>query len=619
MKSKYIVMLVLLLGLGLLVACTDSSEEPTPEPTAPGEATAESPDGNTGDESGSETGTTDEAWQRIQSAGKLVVGTSADYPPFAFYTTDFTLDGYDIALINAIGTDLGLQIEIKDMAFDGLDEALALGQIDVAIAALSVTPEREGLVDFTHIYYVGEDAILGAEGAGFTVNTAQDLAGQKIGVQNKSVYQDWVENNLVATGLIPEKNLYEYAQISQAIADLQLGRIDLIMLDLKPAQTAVLTGGVEIVGQGLNRQRFSIALPQGEAGLQTELNNALTNLQNTGVLADLAQEFLNLNEVPPVEPKPPVEPLPPIASDCIDGMAFIADLNMNDQNMTNPAKMLPGQTFRKGWRVQNIGTCTWDSSYALAYVAGNVSAARMGGTSVPVVGEVRQGETYDFWVDLVAPTAPGIYQGFWSMRNGDDEFFGPRIWVGVDVVNPNPTPLPVPTATPAPTGFFTVNNTNIKQGDCVTFSWSVENIQAVWFYPTGQDYTKYPTTGQGSKQECPSQTTTYDLRVLRTDGTTEIRQITIYVEPSTGAPKITDFSVSPTQIQLGQCVTVTWKVEGNVSSVRLSRNNATLWAGAPLSGQMQDCPPEIGFAAYTVEATGPEGSDRLQTNISVFE
>ncbi|MCA9949327.1 MAG: transporter substrate-binding domain-containing protein [Anaerolineales bacterium] len=617
MKPKHIVFLILLLGLGLLVACSDSNEEPTQEPTAPLEAATEAPDN--GGDNGNETGTTDEAWNRIQSAGKLVAGTSADYPPFAYYTSDFELDGYDIALINAIGAELGLQVEIKDMAFDGLDEALALGQIDVAIAAISVTPEREGLVDFTHVYYIGEDAFLGAEGAGFTVNAAQDLAGQKVGVQNKSVYQDWVENNLVATGLIPEKNLQEYAQISQAIADLQLGRIDTVMLDLKPAQAAVLSGGVEIVGQGLNRQRFSIALPQGEAGLQAELNNALTNLQNTGFLADLAQEFLNLDEVAPIEPKLPVEPVPPIASTCIDGMAFIADLNMNDQNMTNPAKMLPGQTFRKGWRVQNIGTCTWDSTYALAYVAGNVSAARMGGTSVSVVGEVRQGETYDFWVDLVAPTIPGIYQGFWSMRNGEGEYFGSRIWVGVEVVSPNPTPPPAPTATPAPTGFFTVDRTNIKQGECVTFSWSVENIQAVWFYPDGQDFNRYPTTGQGSKQECPSQTTTYDLRVLRTDGTTEIRQITIFVEPSTAAPRITDFSVSPTQIQLGQCVTVTWRVEGNVSNVRLARNGATLWAGAPLSGQMQDCPPEAGFAAYTVEATGSAGSDRLQTNVSVIQ
>ncbi len=616
MKQKHIVILVLLLGLGLLVACSDSSEEPTPEPTTPAEATAVTPDES---ESGSETGTTDEAWTRIQSAGKLVVGTSADYPPFAFYTSDFALDGYDIALIDAIGGELGLQIEIKDIAFDGLDEALALGQIDVAIAALSVTPEREGLVDFTHVYYVGEDAILAAEGTELAVSSVQDLAGQKIGVQNKSVYQDWVEDNLVATGLIPETNLFEYAQISQAIADLQLGRIDSIMLDQKPAEAAVQAGGVEIIGQGLNRQRFSIALPQGEANLQSELNTAITNLQDSGFIAGLAQEYLNLDEVPPIEPKPPVDPIPPTGSDCIDGMAFVADLNMNDQNMTNPAKMLPGQTFRKGWRVQNIGTCTWDSSYALTYVAGNVSAARMGGSSVSVVGEVRQGETYDFWVDLVAPTTPGIYQGFWSMRNGNDEYFGRRVWVGVEVVSPNPTPPPAPTATPAPSGFFTVDRTNIKQGECVTFSWSVENIQAVWFYPDGQDYNKYPTTGQGSKQECPSQTTTYNLRVLKTDGTTEIRQITIYVEPSTGAPKITDFSVSPTQIQLGQCVTVTWKVEGNVSSVRLSRNSATLWAGAPLSGQMQDCPPEAGFAAYTVEATGSEGSDRLQTNVSVIE
>ena len=95
MKPKHIVFLILLLGLGLLVACSDSNEEPTQEPTAPLEAATEAPDN--GGDNGNETGTTDEAWNRIQSAGKLVAGTSADYPPFAYYTSDFELDGYDIS------------------------------------------------------------------------------------------------------------------------------------------------------------------------------------------------------------------------------------------------------------------------------------------------------------------------------------------------------------------------------------------------------------------------------------------------------------------------------------------------------------------------------------------
>jgi len=86
---------------------------------------------------------TEDAWPRIQAAGKMVVGTAADYPPFAYYNGGFQLDGFDIALMREIGQRLGVDVEIKDMAFDGLGGALLLNQIDVAIAALSVTPERD--------------------------------------------------------------------------------------------------------------------------------------------------------------------------------------------------------------------------------------------------------------------------------------------------------------------------------------------------------------------------------------------------------------------------------------------------------------------------------------------
>jgi polar amino acid transport system substrate-binding protein len=96
----------------------------------------------------------DASWSRIQAAGKIVVGTSADYPPFEYYI-DFQADGFDIALMREIGQRLGVEIEIKDFAFDGLGSALQLNQIDVAIAAISITPEREGFVDFSDVYYVG--------------------------------------------------------------------------------------------------------------------------------------------------------------------------------------------------------------------------------------------------------------------------------------------------------------------------------------------------------------------------------------------------------------------------------------------------------------------------------
>ncbi|MGD8903934.1 MAG: transporter substrate-binding domain-containing protein, partial [Anaerolineae bacterium] len=105
----------------------------------------------------------DDSWDRIQAAGKMVVGTAADYPPFESYVAPGQIDGFDIALMDEIGRRLGVAIEYHDYAFDGLGPALTQGQIDTAIAAISRTPEREAVVDFSNVYLVAEDGVLARE------------------------------------------------------------------------------------------------------------------------------------------------------------------------------------------------------------------------------------------------------------------------------------------------------------------------------------------------------------------------------------------------------------------------------------------------------------------------
>ncbi len=623
MKKYFALLIGVIALLGMLVACSTpeaspTAEPPTEEPVAPEveETATRAPIPDDGEL----TEPPDQVWARIQSEGRMHVGTAADYPPFEFYNSDYQLDGFDIALIRAIGAELGVIVDITDIAFEGLGDSMLSEQVEVAIAALSITPEREAAVDFTNVYYIGEDAILAADGSNITgISTEADLAPYTLGVQASSVYEDWAREELIDTGLMPEENLFVYARADQAVTDLVAGRVRLVMMDKNPAEIAEGLFDVNIIASGLHRHRYAIAVPKGEDTLRREINRAMTKLQNEGVLVDLAEQYLNLDEIPPIEevtPDPEDESVAAIG--CADAMAFVGDLNLDDNNMKNPPLMAPGQAFRKGWRVKNIGTCTWNSGYSLDYVSGNVSAAQMGGTTATVVGQVLPGQTYDFWVDLVAPTFPGVYQGFWEMRNDQNEPFGQRLWVGIEV-SASPTPIPVPTQAPSPTVSYTVDRTTIKEGECVTFSWNAQNIQEIWFYPDGEDYTKYPTTGQSSGTRCPRTTTTYNLRVQHTDGTVETRQITIVVEPSNAAPKISSFTVTPPSVQLGQCVQASWLVEGNVNSVVIKRDSTVLWGGAPLAGTTNDCPPSAGFAIYVIEASGPGGTARLQQNVSVLE
>ncbi len=255
-----------------------------------------------------------------------------------------------------------------------------------------MTPEREAVVDFSNVYYVGADAALGHPDVDYAIQTPRDLAQYRIGVQTGSVYEDWLRDELIATGLMPEDHLFTYVDISNSLTDLRDDRIDLIILDQLPAEIAATAEDVAIVAQGLNKQRYAIAVPQGAEKLQAAINETLIELQNEGFMAALANQYLNIDpeDILPIDPEEPVEP-GPTPGGCVDGMAYVADLSLDDNNMADPPQLLPGQTFRKGWRLQNIGTCTWDSSYSLTYVNGNSRLAQMGGSPVFVQGEVKPG------------------------------------------------------------------------------------------------------------------------------------------------------------------------------------------------------------------------------------
>jgi len=569
----------------------------------------------------------EDAWSRIKAAGKMVVGTSADYPPFEYYTPDFKLDGFDIALIRGIGERLGVDIEVRDMAFDGLGGALRLGQIDMAIAAISVTSEREQAADFTNVYFVSEDAILARQDSSIgSIDSVEKMAGQRIGVQRASVYEDWLQENLVGAGLMPASNLFVYGAMDQAVKDLTDGRVDLVVLDLPPAQAFAQQGGLKIVGQGLNRQRFAMAITKGQEPLRTELNRALGELQDAGVISHLAKQYLGLNPddlLPLPTPSPTSEPgkatpttVPPA---CTDGMALVAHLTYDDKGMTAPPQMMPGQAFEKVWRVRNIGNCTWDGSYTLAYVGGNVAGANMGGSSVAIAGTVPPGADYDIKVNLVAPFVPGVYQGFWQMHSGKGVSFGDRIWVGIHVPMAA-TPTPAPTQTPSPNIQFSADRTHIKAGERVVFTWNVTDVKAVYFYEQGQPWEQNGVPGQGSREVWPPTTTVYELRVVHLDNRVEVRQIRIEVEPVVGAPHIARFTVDPPhQITVGQCLDIQWDVQGEVSKVTILRNNAPLWDDAPVRGNYQDCPPGAGGMEYAIVATGPGGTSRLVRHINVVE
>jgi hypothetical protein len=204
------------------------------------------------------------------------------------------------------------------------------------------------------------------------------------------------------------------------------------------------------------------------------------------------------------------------------------------------------------------------------------------------------------------------------MQNGEGEAFGQRIWAGIRVPAPA-TPTPRPTQPPTPQIQFSVDRTSIRAGECVAFRWNVENVREVYFYAQGQSWQLNGVAGHDGRTECPGQTTTYELRVIKRDGSTDIRQIRIDVQQTGTPPVIQWFAVKPGRIELGECIEIQWQVGGTVTNVTLYRHSRAIWENAPSSAVKQDCPRQTGEKRYHIRATGPGGVATAEDYTRVFD
>ena len=552
-----------------------------------------------------------DAWSRILDEGVIVFGTAADYPPFEFYNSTFELEGFDIALAQALGEQLGLEVRFKDYAFDGLLSTVQLGDVDAAIAAISVTPDRQQIVDFSNLYYVGNSVVLASDTFTGTIRSATDFAGLTVGVQRGTTFEARAQEMLVDAGVITQEELVSYPTVSAAIVDVRNGTIDVAILGQLTAERAAKNGGgLIVVGEGFYQQQYAIAAPKG-SNLIGHLNTALVALQSDGTFADLVERYLRdaPEEVTPDEEAAVVENVPvtdtlPAPAACIDGMTFVGDINLDDQNMLAPPIMAPGEDFTKGWRLRNSGTCTWQPDYAMTYVNGNRVEASMGGMPTPLGREVPPGDTIDVYVNMRAPQVYGTFQGFWQLRNSQQQYFGEVVWVGIQVPDPNPPPPPPPPPPSKPTPNLRADADWITQGQCTTIRWDIDGVMAVFFVENGAES---GVGGHDARTVCPPGTTTYVLRVLYSDGTTSDYPITINVNPS--SDYTLNFWADSTSIDAGQCTTLRWDVR-NVQAVYLNGE------GVPGVSERDVCPGST--TTYTLEVTKLDGGrDSRQVTVEV--
>lgn len=223
---------------------------------------------------------------------KLTMGTNAAFPPFE-YTTSAGLvgefDGIDVAIAKQIADDMGTELEIADMDFDGLIAAVSTGKVDMVAAGMTATDERRKSVDFSDTYYVASQVmVVAADNTDIT--KAEDLKNDK----KVGVVLGYTGDGIVTEDLeIAEDKITRANRGIDIVQDVKNGKLDAVVIDSATGIALAEKNGLKVVedAEAFETEEYAIAVKKGNKELLEKINATLAEMKSNGTIENLAVEY----------------------------------------------------------------------------------------------------------------------------------------------------------------------------------------------------------------------------------------------------------------------------------------------------------------------------------------
>lgn len=216
---------------------------------------------------------------------KLVIGTDPGFKPFE-YRSGGKIVGFDIDLAEQIARDHQKKLVIEEMNFDGLIAALQAGKIDLAVAGMTVTPDRAKSVNFSKPYYLASQMII-VKQDNQTILTRSDLKYKKVGVQLGTTGDTIVQQ-------IEGVQKIQFSVVPAVLQELRSGRIDAAVLDNAPAETYIKTNpDLKILPTKLSDEHYAIAIHKNRPELLQEVNATIDRIQTDGTYQRLIEKYFS--------------------------------------------------------------------------------------------------------------------------------------------------------------------------------------------------------------------------------------------------------------------------------------------------------------------------------------
>lgn len=227
--------------------------------------------------------------------GVLTVGSDTTYPPQEYIdTASHQAAGFDVDLISAIASKMGLKAQVVTAKFDSIIESLAAKRYDVVISAVSITADRQKKADFVPYFSAGE-SLLVQQGNPKNIKSAADLCGLDVGVQNGTIEQTDLQTasdackkagkpEIKAAVLQDQTAVIQLLATNRVVATYQDSPVTDYYLKQNP-------GRFEVAGSVVNAAPEGIVVRKGDKAMLNAVQTALNALKADGTYHNLIEKW----------------------------------------------------------------------------------------------------------------------------------------------------------------------------------------------------------------------------------------------------------------------------------------------------------------------------------------
>lgn len=216
----------------------------------------------------------------VQKAGKLVIATSPDFPPFENLENGEVV-GIEIDIMNLVCEKLGVELVIEQMDFESVIPGINAGKFDAGVSGITVDEDRKKNVDFCDPYFLASQAIVVTPDSPITCKA--DLTGKTISVQTGTT----AEKFCMSEGY----DVKGFTANNDAASALTTGKVDAWVVDNEVAVALAAEQGLVVLDEAMTSEPYAFAFPKGSDTLVAEFNKIITEMINDGTIQSIFDNY----------------------------------------------------------------------------------------------------------------------------------------------------------------------------------------------------------------------------------------------------------------------------------------------------------------------------------------